>query len=213
MKEIIGIVSVVLFLIGNFTACSQEGVQSDAQTELIAKQSYIDELTTQINDNEFWDSAYTATNLVQDSIEDKYPVQVSFRLEVNNSERIVTAPTEVYLDMDTRTHRESIAADLIISLVDDGIIDEYASGNTVRVTGVLVNWSKRKSLLDKEIQYFSACDLDVDGLWDYVCAKKTSFTGVPHVISPEYELTDVDVFDLAPVNKEASLSELRHIAR
>ena len=213
MKEIIGIVSVVLFLIGNFTACSQEGVQSDAQTELIAKQSYIDELTTQINDNEFWDSAYTATNLVQDSIEDKYPVQVSFRLEVNNSERIVTAPTEVYLDMDTRTHRESIAADLIISLVDDGIINEYASGNTVRVTGVLVNWSKRKSLLDKEIQYFSACDLDVDGLWDYVCAKKTSFTGVPHVISPEYELTDVDVFDLAPVNKEASLSELRHIAR
>lgn len=213
MKEIIGIVSVVLFLIGNFTACSQEGVQSDAQTELIAKQSYIDELTTQINDDEFWDSAYTAANLVQDSIEDKYPVQVSFRLEVNNSERIVTAPTEVYLDMDTRTHRESIAADLIISLVDDGIIDEYASGNTVRVTGVLVNWSKRKSLLDKEIQYFSACDLDVDGLWDYVCAKKTSFTGVPHVISPEYELTDVDVFDLAPVNKEASLSELRHIAR
>ena len=213
MKEIIGIVSVVLFLIGNFTACGQEGVQSDAQTELIAKQSYIDELTTQINDNEFWDSAYTATNLVQDSIEDKYPVQVSFRLEVNNSERIVTAPTEVYLDMDTRTHRESIAADLIISLVDDGIINEYASGNTVRVTGVLVNWSKRKSLLDKEIQYFSACDLDVDGLWDYVCAKKTSFTGVPHVISPEYELTDVDVFDLAPVNKEASLSELRHIAR
>ena len=213
MKEIIGIVSVVLFLIGNFTACSQEGVQSDAQTELIAKQSYIDELTTQINDNEFWDSAYTATNLVQDSIEDKYPVQVSFRLETSNSERIVTAPTEVYLDMDTRTHRESIAADLIISLVDDGIIDEYASGNTVRVTGVLVNWSKRKSLLDKEIQYFSACDLDVDGLWDYVCAKKTSFTGVPHVISPEYELTDVDVFDLAPVNKEASLSELRHIAR
>ena len=213
MKEIIGIVSVVLFLIGNFTACGQEGVQSDAQTELIAKQSYIDELTTQINDNEFWDSAYTATNLVQDSIEDKYPVQVSFRLETSNSERIVTAPTEVYLDMDTRTHRESIAADLIISLVDDGIIDEYASGNTVRVTGVLVNWSKRKSLLDKEIQYFSACDLDVDGLWDYVCAKKTSFTGVPHVISPEYELTDVDVFDLAPVNKEASLSELRHIAR
>ena len=213
MKEIIGIVSVVLFLIGNFTACSQEGVQSDAQTELIAKQSYIDELTTQINDDEFWDSAYTAANLVQDSIEDKYPVQVSFRLEVNNSERIVTAPTEVYLDMDTRTHRESIAADLIISLVDDGIINEYASGNTVRVTGVLVNWSKRKSLLDKEIQYFSACDLDVDGLWDYVCAKKTSFTGVPHVISPEYELTDVDVFDLAPVNKEASLSELRHIAR
>ena len=213
MKEIIGIVSVVLFLIGNFTACGQEGVQSDAQTELIAKQSYIDELTTQINDNEFWDSAYTATNLVQDSIEDKYPVQVSFRLEVNNSERIVTAPTEVYLDMDTRTHRESIAADLIISLVDDGIINEYASGNTVRVTGVLVNWSKRKSLLDKEIQYFSACDLDVDGLWDYVCAKNTSFTGVPHVISPEYELTDVDAFDLAPVNKEASLSELRHIAR
>ena len=213
MKEIIGIVSVVLFLIGNFTACGQEGVQSDAQTELIAKQSYIDELTTQINDNEFWDSAYTATNLVQDSIEDKYPVQVSFRLETSNSERIVTAPTEVYLDMDTRTHRESIAADLIISLVDDGIINEYASGNTVRVTGVLVNWSKRKSLLDKEIQYFSACDLDVDGLWDYVCAKKTSFTGVPHVISPEYELTDVDVFDLAPVNKEASLSELRHIAR
>ena len=213
MKEIIGIVSVVLFLIGNFTACGQEGVQSDAQTELIAKQSYIDELTTQINDNEFWDSAYTATNLVQDSIEDKYPVQVSFRLETSNSERIVTAPTEVYLDMDTRTHRESIAADLIISLVDDGIIDEYASGNTVRVTGVLVNWSKRKSLLNKEIQYFSACDLDVDGLWDYVCAKKTSFTGVPHVISPEYELTDVDVFDLAPVNKEASLSELRHIAR
>lgn len=213
MKEIIGIVSVVLFLIGNFTACSQEGVQSDAQTELIAKQSYIDELTTQINDDEFWDSAYTAANLVQDSIEDKYPVQVSFRLETSNSERIVTAPTEVYLDMDTRTHRESIAADLIISLVDDGIIDEYASGNTVRVTGVLVNWSKRKSLLDKEIQYFSACDLDVDGLWDYVCAKKTSFTGVPHVISPEYELTDVDVFDLAPVNKEASLSELRHIAR
>ena len=213
MKEIIGIVSVVLFLIGNFTACSQEGVQSDAQTELIAKQSYIDELTTQINDDEFWDSAYTAANLVQDSIEDKYPVQVSFRLETSNSERIVTAPTEVYLDMDTRTHRESIAADLIISLVDDGIINEYASGNTVRVTGVLVNWSKRKSLLDKEIQYFSACDLDVDGLWDYVCAKKTSFTGVPHVISPEYELTDVDVFDLAPVNKEASLSELRHIAR
>lgn len=213
MKEIIGIVSVVLFLIGNFTACGQEGVQSDAQTELIAKQSYIDELTTQINDNEFWESAYTATNLVQDSIEDKYPVQVSFRLETSNSERIVTAPTEVYLDMDTRTHRESIAADLIISLVDDGIIDEYASGNTVRVTGVLVNWSKRKSLLNKEIQYFSACDLDVDGLWDYVCAKKTSFTGVPHVISPEYELTDVDVFDLAPVNKEASLSELRHIAR
>ena len=213
MKEIIGIVSVVLFLIGNFTACGQEGVQSDAQTELIAKQSYIDELTTQINDNEFWDSAYTATNLVQDSIEDKYPVQVSFRLEVNNSERIVTAPTEVYLDMDTRTHRESIAADLIISLVDDGIINEYASGNTVRVTGVLVNWSKRKSLLDKEIQCFSACDLDVDGLWDYVCAKNTSFTGVPHVISPEYELTDVDAFDLAPVNKEASLSELRHIAR
>ena len=213
MKEIIGIVSVVLFLIGNFTACGQEGVQSDAQTELIAKQSYIDELTTQINDNEFWDSAYTATNLVQDSIEDKYPVQVSFRLETSNSERIVTAPTEVYLDMDTRTHRESIAADLIISLVDDGIINEYASGNTVRVTGVLVNWSKRKSLLDKEIQYFSACDLDVDGLWDYVCTKNTSFTGVPHVISPEYELTDVDVFDLAPVNKEASLSELRHIAR
>lgn len=213
MKEIIGIVSVVLFLIGNFTACGQEGVQSDAQTELIAKQSYIDELTTQINDNEFWDSAYTATNLVQDSIEDKYPIQVSFRLEVNNSERIVTAPTEVYLDMDTRTHRESIAADLIISLVDDGIINEYASGNTVRVTGVLVNWSKRKSLLDKEIQQFSACDLDADGLWDYACAKKTSFTGVPHVISPEYELTDVDVFDLAPVNKEASLSELRHIAR
>ena len=213
MKEIIGIVSVVLFLIGNFTACSQEGVQSDAQTELIAKQSYIDELTTQINDDEFWDSAYTAANLVQESIEDKYPVQVSFRLETSNSERIVTAPTEVYLDMDTRTHRESIAADLIISLVDDGIINEYASGNTVRVTGVLVNWSKRKSLLDKEIQYFSACDLDVDGLWDYVCAKKTSFTGVPHVISPEYELTDVDVFDLAPVNKEASLSELRHIAR
>ncbi len=213
MKEIIGIVSVVLFLIGNFTACGQEGVQSDAQTELIAKQSYIDELTTQINDDEFWDSAYTAANLVQDSIEDKYPVQVSFRLETSNSERIVTAPTEVYLDMDTRTHRESIAADLIISLVDDGIINEYASGNTVRVTGVLVNWSKRKSLLDKEIQYFSACDLDVDGLWDYVCTKKTSFTGVPHVISPEYELTDVDVFDLAPVNKEASLSELRHIAR
>ena len=213
MKEIIGIVSVVLFLIGNFTACGQEGVQSDAQTELIAKQSYIDELTTQINDNEFWDSAYTATNLVQDSIEDKYPVQVSFRLETSNSERIVTAPTEVYLDMDTRTHRESIAADLIISLVDDGIIDEYASGNTVRVTGVLVNWSKRKSLLDKEIQYFSACDLDADGLWDYACTKNTSFTGVPHVISPEYELTDVDVFDLAPVNKEASLSELRHIAR
>ena len=173
MKEIIGIVSVVLFLIGNFTACGQEGVQSDAQTELIAKQSYIDELTTQINDDEFWDSAYTAANLVQDSIEDKYPVQVSFRLETSNSERIVTAPTEVYLDMDTRTHRESIAADLIISLVDDGIINEYASGNTVRVTGVLVNWSKRKSLLDKEIQYFSACDLDVDGLWDYVCAKKT----------------------------------------
>ena len=213
MKEIIGIVSVVLFLIGNFTACGQEGVQSDAQTELIAKQSYIDELTTQINDNEFWDSAYTATNLVQDSIEDKYPVQVSFRLETSNSERIVTAPTEVYLDMDTRTHRESIAADLIISLVDDGIINEYASGNTVRVTGVLVNWSKRKSLLDKEIQYFSACDLDADGLWEYACAKNTSFTGVPHVISPEYELTDVDVFDLAPVNKEASLSELRHIAR
>ena len=213
MKEIIGKVSVVLFLIGNFTACGQEGVQSDAQTELIAKQSYIDELTTQINDDEFWDSAYTAANLVQDSIEDKYPVQVSFRLETSNSERIVTAPTEVYLDMDTRAHRESIAADLIISLVDDGIINEYASGNTVRVTGVLVNWSKRKSLLDKEIQYFSACDLDVDGLWDYVCTKNTSFTGVPHVISPEYELTDVDVFDLAPVNKEASLSELRHIAR
>lgn len=213
MKEIIGIVSVVLFLIGNFTACGQEGVQSDAQTELIAKQSYIDELTTQINDDEFWDSAYTAANLVQDSIEDKYPVQVSFRLETSNSERIVTAPIEVYLDMDTRTHRESIAADLIIHLVDEDITDAYASGDTVRVTGILVNWSKRKSLLDKEIQQFSACDLDADGLWDYVCAKKTSFTGVPHVISPEYELTDVDVFDLAPVNKEASLSELRRIAR
>ncbi len=213
MKEIFGMILVLVFLVTDATACSWTDDQDSIQEELVDKQAYVDGLTNQIDDGDFWNSANTAVNLVQDSIETKYPVSVSFRLEINDSDRIVTEPVEVSLDADSRVGRGLVAANLLMDLVDPEILDMYGSGNTARVTGVLINWSKRKAWWSKETQEFSACDLDVDGIWDYACAKSTSFSGVPHVLTPEFELTDVEISDLAPVDKAASLSDLSRIAR
>ncbi|MBQ3452663.1 hypothetical protein IJG28_00450 [Candidatus Saccharibacteria bacterium] len=207
----------LLMLLGIYlltlASCDEESPQKSAAAQPGNTTQVIDSLMSEINDADFWGSASLATTLVRDSIEEDQLVTVIYRLETSSEERFVSEPRQIGLDGEGKEWRDLIYNQLMCWLAtSDDVANAHKAGESIQVTGVLINWSERKSWFNKDLDYFTACDLDADGVWDYACDKTTTFTGVPHFFTPDFELTDVEMNDLVPIDKKATLSELRRIA-
>jgi len=194
--------------------CDEDNSQESAVNASGNTTYVVEELKSKINDADFWNSADQTTTLVLSSIEEDLPVTVVYRLETSSEERFVSEPRQISLDIEGKEWRDLIYDQLICWLAtSDDVAHAHEIGESIQVTGVLVNWSQRKSWFNKDLEFFTACDLDADGIWDYTCNKTTTFTCVPHFFTPDFELTNVEINDLISVDKPAKLSELRRIAR
>ena len=114
------------------------------------------------------------TNLVAYTIERDVSFRVDFLYDNYSNGRVYNLPTiEHRVDlMNQFEYRELYKANLTLTVLDT--LDEYSLNESGDIVGVIVSWKRVRDFSDDE--YYSVCDFDGDGTWDY-CLKGTSLCG------------------------------------
>lgn len=213
MKEKYIIILLLVAVLFCFTGCQKED-QNIPRVESITKKynTKLDNLKVLSDDSLFWNSAERAANMIGDTLEPNYEVEIDYRLQIGDNTVVIEGFGAKMIGED-EAYRELSVAEILYNLShNETVVEAHNNQQSVEVTGIIIRWQAKRHWYKQELMDFSACELDSEGGWDFASTGRMVFFGMPHVISVEYEIAGVDTSLLFSVRDEKTLSELRKCA-
>ena len=174
MKRIIIIaVAISLVLVG----C---GLRKDGDSSIDLSRAAFDAetevkiLQDRIRDDDFWKTAYRASDLIEETIDSGKLSSVSFKLKTSEGKTVIMEDIYSFrlVDPDDDWIKLIINQILYALITSDEVINAEASGIHITVESVILKWNTPG--LDEK-QTFSVCDVENDGEWDYACQGRMHF--------------------------------------
>lgn len=221
------IVSILFVIPMVMTGCDTKSLSEGNTTYELARTAYeadaeVTHLKLEIEDDAFWDSAEKATELIANTLEDRKDTTIGFRLACSDGSILELDDfANVRLTYINDVWRSLTSDRLLYSLAtSDEVTKAHAAGKTVEITGVILKWYQPQGVFDHNDQrVYSVCDLENDGIWDYVTSGKVFFTDVTSAALKDEEgkplgigSIDIATTKVVPLTENAKFSELYKLA-
>ena len=211
MKKVAKKVAVVIVMAMILTGCHEANTNRELATAAYELKSEITRLRIMNDDDSFWESADRFTKLVRDTIEDRVPIEIQFRLSCSGDIIYLNDFYKTELRFINNVVREMTANEIICEVLSSNEVMDMQAKD-IAITGVILTWLQYEEL-------YSICDLQCDGTWDYLSKGKFFFTegNTAELKSADGEPLGIGVIDIEPTNiitltENSKLSDLRKIA-
>lgn len=164
-------------------------------------------LKAEVDDPAFWDTAESEAKLVSNLLERNQEISVTYRLSVGD-QTVISPAITVRMDHYANSKWRKIVIDELLytfATVSD-VERAYNAGQNPKITGVIANW-----IDSAHHETVSVCDLNADGVWDYVTLDALRFTGLPgdSYFGISCETTGTNNNKRIPINKsKISITQL-----
>lgn len=173
MKGKILFVVFVMVLFCTLTGCGVDSI-FEKETEAFHRKAHavateVQSYRNVVNDEELWKSMNLMADMLQKTIEPGKKIEVFIRID--GADEDINLLDSMYQNGSLghiSSERRRMQADEIILgiLKDDRVSEACQSGKTIKVTGLILRWHETDLLGRKH--YYSVCDSNLDGIWDYV---------------------------------------------
>ena len=187
MKKIFVFVFVIAMVV--LSGCDTKSMTEGNVTPDLSRAAYeakgkVTVLRIEVEDDTFWDSADKATELIENTIEDRVDTTIGFKLAYSDgTTAIIDDFASFRLNYINDVWRTKTSSEIIYALAtSDEVVQAHNDGKTVKIAGVILRWRERERLFDGDKErIISVCDLENDGSWDYVIHGRLFFTDVETV--------------------------------